>query len=85
MDTGRKYSDLYGIWNKVIIQATIKIVLKDFEVPIVWTSSQLILSSDQWRNAIWGEYLESDKPSGQWYPSIAVNSIDVMFYTKQLN
>jgi len=51
------YSDPYGIWDTVVMQAIIKIVLKDFEVPIERISSQLIFPSGGCRR---GECLDSE-------------------------
>jgi len=45
--SGTQYSDLYGTWDTVVVQATIKINLRDFEVPIECASLHLILSSGQ--------------------------------------
>jgi len=45
--SGTQYSDPYGTWDTVVVQATIKIILGDFEVPIERASSHLILPSSQ--------------------------------------
>ncbi|KAH0946860.1 hypothetical protein HN011_009084, partial [Eciton burchellii] len=45
--SGTQYSDPYDTWDKVIVQATIRITFKDYEVPIERTTSQLIFPSGQ--------------------------------------
>ncbi|KAH0949636.1 hypothetical protein HN011_007407 [Eciton burchellii] len=56
---GTEYSNLYGTWDKVVVQATIRITLKAYEVMIERTTSQLILPSGQ-HCARRGECLDSD-------------------------
>jgi len=55
-----QYSDPYRTWDTMIVQTIIKIVLKDFEVPIERISSQLILLSRQRCDARRGECLDSE-------------------------
>jgi len=57
--SGTQYSDPYGTWHTVVVQIIIKIVLKDFEIPMKHTS-QLILLSRQRRNARRAECLDSE-------------------------
>jgi len=57
---GIQYSNSYGTWDTVVVQATIKIILKDFEISIERTLSQLILSSGQRGDIRRGECLDSE-------------------------
>jgi len=58
--SGMQNSDPYGNGDTVIVQATIKIVFKDFEVPIECILSQLILPSGQRYDARREECLDSE-------------------------
>jgi len=74
----------------VVVQVTVKIVLKDFEILIEHAPSQLILLLDQRCDIRRGEYLDSENGQTFWLVvllRIAANSIDMMFYMKarQLN
>jgi hypothetical protein len=64
--SGTQYSDPYGIWDKVDVQATIRITLKDYEVPIERTTSQLRLPSGQRCDTRREECLDSEHGKTFW-------------------
>jgi hypothetical protein len=64
--SGTQYSDPYGTWDEVIVQATIRITLKDYEAPIERTTSQLIRPSGQRCDARRGECLDSENGQTFW-------------------
>jgi len=63
--SGTQYSDPYGTWDE-IVQATIRITLKNYEVPIERTTSQLILPSGQRCDVRRGECLDSENGQTFW-------------------
>ncbi|KAH0944581.1 hypothetical protein HN011_006981 [Eciton burchellii] len=63
--SGTEYSDPYRTWDKVVVQSTIRITLKDYAVTIDRTTLQLIRPSGK-HCARRGECLESENVQPFW-------------------
>jgi len=61
-----QYSDSYGTWDTVVVQAIIKITLRDFEVPNERASSHLIFPSGQRCDARRRECLDTENGQTFW-------------------
>ncbi|XP_029668860.1 uncharacterized protein LOC115238865 [Formica exsecta] len=58
--SGTEYSDAFGIWEDVVVQAVVKVTLRDFEVSIERKSNEVILPSGVHCKASPGECLDTD-------------------------
>lgn len=58
--SGTQYSDPYGTWDSVVVQATVKVTLRDFEASIRRSSDEIILSSGLHCKVAAGTCLDTD-------------------------
>jgi len=64
--TGAQYSDPYGTWDHVVVQASIKITLRNFEVPIRCSMNEIILPSGLHCKVAPGQCLDTDGGDTFW-------------------
>ena len=64
--SGAQYSDPYGTWDSVVVQATIRVTLRDFEAPIRRNSHEIILPSGLHCKVTAGECLDTDGDETFW-------------------
>lgn len=58
--SGTQYSDPFGTWNSVVVQASIKVTLRTFQGAIKHATNNLILPSGKRCQASNGECLDMD-------------------------
>lgn len=64
--TGTQFSDPYGTWDNVVVQASIKITLREFQGTIARKSNDIILPSGTRCKASRGNCLDSDGSETYW-------------------
>lgn len=63
---GTQFSDPYGTWDDVVVQATVRISTKTFQVPIKHSSNEVILPSGVRCKATDGECYDTDGTETYW-------------------
>lgn len=66
---GAQYSDPYGTWDKVVVQASIKITLRSFTAPIKYSSNEVILPSGTHCIVSKAECIDIDGSGTYWSPA----------------
>lgn len=66
--SGTQYSDGYGTWDGVVVQASIKVTLKSFETPIKRTTGRIMLPSGAQCNVNDGYCIDSEGAESYWSP-----------------
>lgn len=64
--SGGQYSDPYGTWDSVVVQATIRVTLRDFEAPIRRSSEEIILPSGLHCKLASAQCLDTDGGETYW-------------------
>lgn len=64
--SGTQYSDPYGTWDSVVVQATVKITLRDFEASIRRSSDEIVLPSGLHCKVATGTCLDMDGGETFW-------------------
>jgi len=64
--SGTQYTDGQGSWDNVVVQATVKIQLHAFEVPVKRVSNRLMLPSGVTCDASLGYCMDSDGEESYW-------------------
>lgn len=66
--SGAQYSDAYGTWDNVVVQASIKVTLRSFEAPVKRTSNEILLLSGTRCPVDKGYCMDSDGSETFWPP-----------------
>lgn len=66
--TGTQYTDGYGNWENVVVQAILRITLKTFEMPVKRSTGQAILPSGAQCKLAHGYCLDSEGSETFWTP-----------------
>lgn len=66
--SGSQYTDGYGSWENVVVQASIKISLKTFETPVKRTSGDVILPSGTHCKITPGYCIDTEGAQTYWAP-----------------
>lgn len=81
--SGSQYSDPYGTWDKVVVQANVKITLRNYLASIKISSNELILQSGLHCKVPDGHCLDIDGSQSFWLPlpedSCQFNSYDILY------
>jgi len=64
--SGAQYSDPYGTWDHVVVQASVRITLRNFEVPIRRSTDEIILPSGLHCKVAPGQCLDTDGGDTFW-------------------
>jgi len=64
--TGTQFNDPYGTWDNVVVQASIRITLRNFEAPIRRSSDEIILPSGLHCKIASGQCLDTDGGETFW-------------------
>jgi len=64
--SGAQYSDPYGTWDHVVVQASVRITLRNFEVPIRRSTNEIILPSGLHCKVAPGQCLDTDGRDTFW-------------------
>lgn len=80
---GTQYSDPYGTWDNVVVQASIKVTLQNYQTPIKISSSEIILRSGLHCKMQDGMCIDTDGAFTFWTPlpedSCQFNSYDILY------
>jgi len=63
---GSSYTDGYGSWDNVVVQATLKITLRNFETPVRRTTRRIILPSGTHCDMTRGHCIDADGMETYW-------------------
>jgi len=66
--SGSQYTDGYGSWENVVVQASVKIILKSFKASIKRSTDQIILPSGTHCKATSGYCIDSEGAEAYWPP-----------------
>lgn len=81
--TGTQFSDPYGTWDNVVVQASIKITTRRIEIPIKHSTNEAILPSGAHCSATIGECNDADGMTTYWAvvppDSCRFNRYDVLY------
>ncbi|KAL6419051.1 hypothetical protein ACFW04_011608 [Cataglyphis niger] len=64
--TGTQFSDPYGTWDNVVVQASIKIATRRLELPIKYATNEIVLPSGSRCRATEGECSDADGTTTYW-------------------
>ncbi|KAL6416792.1 hypothetical protein ACFW04_013166 [Cataglyphis niger] len=64
--TGTQFSDPYGTWDNVVVQASIKIATRRLELPIKYATNEIVLPSGSHCRATEGECSDADGTTTYW-------------------
>ena len=76
--TGAQYSNVYGSWENVVVQAAVRITLRDFEAPIKRSSNQIMMPTEVYCDVAEGECLDTDAAENFW----SIISMDSCYFDR---
>lgn len=83
--SGTQYSDPYGTWENVIVQASVRITLRRMQLPIKHATNEVILPYGARCLATEGECNDADgtMTTGRWLQQTAASLTSTTYYTRE--